>query len=661
MKRLICCAVLLMLVSSCTKSRRVSVFEVPPENAVTAPVDVDVYKAKYGMYDGAYIYYETTIEHYGNKESSELNPFAKWNYLRMHRSKQIVFNPESERLTSFRIYTIPNRLYLRVTTPDGVVRNYGVADLKEEKDADGDTWHTLVYPDIVPGTIIEEGWEKSYSVGRYPPPLSHDIQLQFTIPCERIKVTYACPNWWRLAIKKLSRTRVVPLDWDQGLVADDKKQMFVYEAKNVSAITREAYAPFFKQVADYLQFQIMELEMKGFVVKRETSWSEFAKKFDKYFRKKKDKHGDKIRDKAIGITKTCTTEAEKIDAILAYVQENITVEGDGRNGDYYKVLYSEKGNIFDLVGVTAELLNQLDIPSQFILVHSAEEGYFDPDYFAFEQFDAPAVRIVRDSGDVLLFPYIKRLPTGFVPPPYQNQVALIMEKGAVQTTLIPRSTSLENSFNETYHLALDDGGLVTVTQNVLARGSSAYTIRELMMRLGPDQMENFVREEMAFSDGEVTVDSFIVNNQDEYNEPLDIDLYYTVDNLVTVMPDEVIFRTEQLFTQIPGVELDADPTKRVNPVSIDYDEAWIKSITLSYPDSWSLSGVMENVTHENEFGSIAAVYIAEPGKLTVDQQVHVNATLQPKAKIGELLDLLGPNTPLSHPTLVFSIPVEEES
>jgi hypothetical protein len=661
MKNLLCGLFLLALMVSCTTSKRVSTFTMPEAVPVAATVDLDAYRAKYGKYDGVYLNNETTIEHYGTKSSGYNGLGASWNYVKLHKSKLLVFNPEVSWMTSFRIAGKPDQMYARVTTPDGRVRMYGLEDLRQEKDVDGYNWYTLVYPEIVSGTLIEEGYETKYAVDYFLPPLDHDIELQYSIPCEHMQVSFACPDWWTVAIKKLADKRVVPVVWDTTIDPGAKKQMFTYTRSDIPAVTEEPFAPYFKQVADYLQFQVTELEMKGFLRELPTNWDKLTEELNKYMLKKQDKGWEKVSDRAKVIAADCTTDLERLDAVVSFVRDSIESSPAGFDGNYPKVLEQKRGNVIEKCGLTQKLLAYLNIQSNLLLVHSAMEGYFDKAFISFDQFTALAVRARVEEVDYVVFPYVDRLPVNHVPEPFQNEIALQITGDLSSFWQVPPGNRAENGTLDEYDVTITDAGRLICRETRTANGSQAYDLREGMRKLDARQTEDFFREILAYQSGDLTIDSFTVQNQDAYKLPLVFVIYYTIDNLVTITPDEALFQTAGLFFPFNSKEMDRYPEDRVNPVSIPYDTRFEKAITVHFPEDWTVETPLNDVSYENLLGSLEGTYSLRPGELSVRQHVNLNRSLESREKFVELQELLGSRSKLQIPTIIFSVPEEADS
>ena len=68
-----------------------------------------------------------------------------------------------------------------------------------------------------------------------------------------------------------------------------------------------------------------------------------------------------------------------------------------------------------------------------------------------------------------------------------------------------------------------------------------------------------------------------------------------------------------------------------------------------------LTTPLEEVAYENRFGSMSGRYTVEPGRLVVEQQVHLKASQAAPSSYASLLRLTGSRSDLYVPTLVFSV------
>jgi hypothetical protein len=644
--------------------------------------DVAAYRAKYPGCEGVYLYVEQSLEHYGASESKIDLSGGSWSFIATDRRKYVVLDPEQGRLTSIRLETKPDSLYITVVSPNGQVRTYGKSDLKEEKITGDYKLYTLVFPDIVAGTVIEEEWHNRWIIGgssflgtvfgslgypllgalsdrltgfhSYGPPLEHEIPLQFSIPCERLSVMYSYPDSWTVKVKKISREGFLPVMYEHDF--EGKRQIIRYDAKNVNAIRDEPFSPFSMEMAQYFALHITELRIKGHVVyQRVGDWQEIADPLWLYFCRLSDKQMSKVQDTTSRLLANSRTQYDKVDAIVSYVQDNFTLSEESLGGDIGKILKARRGNAFDLLLLSRAMMTRAGIKNWPIFVHSAEHGYFDADYFDLEQLDVPAVRVRVDSLDYVVFPYIKRLPINHVPEKLQGQRALQIDNGIATLWKTPEGNHADNVSTERYDLEIRADGSIGISEHRTIGGNQAYVMREKLREMDSAETRTAIRESLTYSDGDLTMDSLQVRNLDAYKEPLNIDLYYHIDNLVVLTPEAVVFRTGGLFAPISHLEREVDADHRQNPIKISYDQEYDKIITIRYPGEWSLTTPLENSSFENDFGSISSTYESGARGITARQQVTLRRIYADKSRADELADLIDNRSRLDIPTLIFEL------
>ena len=134
-----------------------------------------------------------------------------------------------------------------------------------------------------------------------------------------------------------------------------------------------------------------------------------------------------------------------------------------------------------------------------------------------------------------------------------------------------------------------------------------------------------------------------------------IRLNYTIDNLVTVTPEEVIFQTGGLFSPSTNNKWKVDTDERQLPIRIYNNEQLNKTITIKHPSNWTLSTELSAVDYKNTFGTIHGTYKATPGELNITQSRTLNRASEPKEKADDLLDVTGRKSRLYIPSLVFKV------
>lgn len=655
MIRIILLSLCAVVLASCTSSKRVHFLqEISGDSLKTKQVDLAEYEKKYSKYDGVFLESEQTLEHVGGDRSS-------WYFYKMRRLRFLVLNPDAEWLTTFKLDVEDgvrvDQIYINILSPDGTVRRYGLGDLKIEKSTGDDKVYKFAYPDIQKGSIIEEGYELRQNPYGDASILRHSIPLQFSVPCEHLSVTYAFPEWWGIQFKTNEAGETEP--YKTTTDHENHKISVKYEASMVPAVEDEPYSPFFRELATFMEFMVTKLSMSPVTYASPASWSVFADDFKGYFIDKESFWSGKVGSTVDDLIEHKSSKYDRLDTIISYIQENIKVGSNRGNDNFADVLKNGEGNWYMITGLARAMLEKADIPADFLLIHSARDGYFDKKYISYDQLYLPAVSAVIDGRTYVVFPYIKHLPVDHIPDYIQGQTALKISGDGFNGFLdIPRAGIENSTVQETYDLTIDEDGNITVEEEKTLLGANAYSVRESLVDLKDDEIDKTMKELLTYSEGDVRLVSHEIVNQNDYKKPLVIKLRYTIDNLVTVTPEEVIFQTGGLFSPSSSQKLKVDTEERKNPIRIYYDERFTKNIDIHYPASWTLGTTLKDVQYENEFGSIKASYNVGAGECRVAQERVLKSTKESKDKINDLLAVTGRKSRLYIPTLIFQVKEE---
>jgi hypothetical protein len=617
-------------------------------------VDVEMYQSAYEGHDGVFTHWEQTAEHV---TYSDMSGVAHWEYYLDSRIRYVVLDPEAEWLATFRQEVEPGGRFegvaVRVTSPDGSVRVFSEGDLVEEKSS-GRTVYKLAYPNVEPGTLVEENVRVRYKAGSdFVPPIQYDIPLQSSIPIERLSFRFGYPSWWALKVKQVEQGRLpaYTTEYDE----ERKKTFLIHEAADVPAVADEIYAPYFKEMAEYLAFQITELSVGPSKYVAETTWGAMADQFKKYAFRRGGFFSNPVRRALDDLDLDGMGEEEKLDAIVTHVQDTIEI-GASSKDDFNTVLKEGRGNIYLVTGLAQAMLEEAGVGASYVLIHSAQDGFFDPTYVAGGQLYIPAVAARVGGADRVVFPWAEGLPVTHVPEYFQGQTAMrIGEDGFGGFMTVPSGNAADNATEENFVVTIDEDGVVQVEEERVFRGSNAYSLRRALDDLTDEERDEEIEGLLTYTDGEVQDLAYEVENEVAAKEPLVIRLTYTIDNLVTVTPEEVLFQTGGLFSPASSASIKVDTEERQNPIRIYFDEVQKKRIELRYPDTWSLTTELEEAAVENRFGSLDSRYSVESGALVADHTLSLRQADAPAASFGTLLDLTGSTSRLHLPTLVFAV------
>jgi len=169
----------------------------------------------------------------------------------------------------------------------------------------------------------------------------------------------------------------------------------------------------------------------------------------------------------------------------------------------------------------------------------------------------------------------------------------------------------------------------------------------------PTERDKFLKELISYSEGQVNISLFTLEEEKEHKKPLVLRYSYTIDNLITLTPDEVLFHTAGLFAPTSLKDFRVESEERNNPIKVYGDEEYVKEIVVQYPTTWAMSKLPESVTIENQFGTLQMQATNNGHTLNVTQRRFLKRNSAPKEKIAELAKLTGSKTSTVLPTLMF--------
>lgn len=617
-----------------------------------AHVDIEALDAQYPGMPAVIKRSERAMEHLFYLQEN-----GNWDFVDDVRLQYVVLDPEEEGYTTTKLFIEHGgRLegfYGRITHPDGTVQTFSEQEMVEDRDDEG-TRYSFAYPGVQKGSLVEESYRVRYRYnGDYYPPLEHEVSLQYDVPVDSLKFRYVCPETWGLKIKRIATNRMPPFFVDRE--GEAGKTVVVYEGANIPAIPDEPYSPYFKEMANYFEFMVNEIYLRGEkIYAAEADWSALGDRFKRYAMQSGTLFSDPAARAAEDLLAPGSTDLEKLEQIVRWVQQTITLDGEDGADNFATVLRNERGNRYLITGLTQAMLDRSGIDAEFLLIHPASEGFFDRDYVSGGQFTIPAVRARVNGEDYVVFPYITGLPVNFIPELYQGRPAMTIDGDGFQGIVqIPRQSAADYGVSESYSLRIDPDGRIAVEEEQVLRGAAGFILRKQLEGESEEEREDRMRERLTYTEGEVEAFSYSVENEEDYEAPLVVTLSYSISNLVTVTPVEVLFQTGGLLSPSSVREFKVDAAERHTPIRIYYDEVTERSITIEHPTAWTLATDLENADIQNRFGEATAAYQVEPGRISINQRLLLRATTATPARITSLLRLLGGPSTLNVPTLVF--------
>ncbi len=659
MKNLFIILIVAVLISSCTTYKPTIIYKVPTIPEISEDQKKQLL-SDHKSYDAVILDKQFYIEH--------CYP-SYWEKKTIDYTSYLIINPNSERYTTFKAVSHPSNkilnINLRVFYPNNEYLEYTLSDCHSETNSSNETTYKIAYPNITQGCIIQESIEYS----KYYNSQFHTIPLQFNIPTLNYDFVFKYPTEW---ISQIKQNEVSKNNVKTSSDSLSKRSMITYSAKNLPGFKNESYAPSLEEMDQYLEIHLKKITINNMAspiyFDAPKNWHDLFDDFADYCLSDQSFFGNKSLKTAKEITKNCTTAYEKADSIVTYVQNNFIVADHLTNVTYNSLISSKKGDPLKITGLTNRLLKEAEIESQVVICHSINDGTFDPDYISYTQFTDPGILITIDSTNYIVFPWNKYNHISYVPSKYIGQKALILDKPFVYKSYQSENTSKlgqiidlpQDSIDpirikEDYDIIVDSEGMITVNETMEFNKDIASAYRANLSESNKEEIDKYIRKVLTFYDANINLISYRFENLKNNHLPLKLIIQYSIDNLVSVMPDEVIFQTNGLLSPASISTYKIKTDERQNPISVDQKFEYIKNISISYPENWKFNNKLSNHFVENDFGFYKSTNTVENNKIIIAQTRSFNKIKKDKSFYNQLLDISGEEYQSMIPSLIFEI------
>ncbi len=606
-------------------------------------------------YDAVYLYKTVGVEHWGN-------PTSKWIYKINYFRSYIVLNPNNEDYAVFRLNNVPDaslfKVVLNVREPDGTVHTFRKVDLKKTTDSNGKTRWSLAYPGIKRGTVVEELYILVNSVPRNVPPTDQTFTIQRSIPIEHYSFQFAYPEWWNVQFKEIAPDSTLPMA--RTLDEENQKIIYSFSARRIPAYLDEPYSPYYKSDGMYIQWLVKNMQMGGFSFNGNKSWEDVTTRFHNYAVDNEALFSRRVENITDSLTNGINEPRQKLDKIIRFIQKNIKVTFSRDIEDFADVIEYRKGDPYIITGLARIMLERAGIPSDYLLIHSAKQGYFDPDFYTLDQVSTAALSLTLDGRPYLILPYEKYLDYRIIPPYLLGQAALKLprelgsdEGERIEIVQTPDSAHFTNNYVIKMNMEIDEEGLIHIREKHIAGGMKAFVLRSALENMEKEEKTEFMEELPYYEEGEVAIDSILIENETDYKKPLTFTINYTIDNLVTIMPDEAIFQTAGLFSPTNINRVAYDPKKRQHRIEVLIDEENVKEITIRFPEEWSVDTRQQDFSFKNSYGRAGGAFSYEKGKMNVRFHNRLNRISGPPGDISQFFKVKNMDVKQSIRDIVF--------
>lgn len=298
------------------------------------------------------------------------------------------------------------------------------------------------------------------------------------------------------------------------------------------------------------------------------------------------------------------------------------------------------GDCKDKSNLMRALLGSIGVESYPVAIYSGDRNFVHEDWASPQQFNHAIIAIKvseeTEGPAVAEFPGLGRLlffdPTdaytapGFLPDHEQASFALVVSTDGGRLVRAPAALPKQNRLDRMVEYTLNDDGSIEGKIHEQAAGSSASENRRLRERLTTPEYRQVIERWVARGVPGASVSTIEAGESDGGGFFLDVNFASerygrTMGTRLLMFKPAVVSRRS--FTHLTDEE-------RENAVVLDAD-TYSESVTVQLPSSFAIDEMSDPIEVETDFGSYAATWKEEDGKLIFERRMELlNATIEPE-------------------------------
>jgi hypothetical protein len=372
-----------------------------------------------------------------------------------------------------------------------------------------------------------------------------------------------------------------------------KISRFTWKGKNVPGLKEEPFVDNFNDNYAKMYFILNSYQDSYSKLDFTKTWDNMAEILSKRFNKFIDQSGD-TEDKAIEITKNETDPLIKANLIYNFVKSEIKLtdhkilfSDDFKEPN--KVLDTKEGSSSDKNMLLINMLTHCGLDAKPLFISTRKNGFVVKDYVDYAQFNRLICRLVINNKTYFLNAGLKSNPFGYLTPSTDVGLGLLLDDDKGQIISVTPLKPLNKTKYNTE--------LVIENESVKASTSITYNGYKALLERNDleDKIESDIKEkvEEIIKDlyASAVLDSFYYSGVEKYDDPLVLNLTYTLPDYIHET-DELVYFAFPFFSAITDNPFKRD--YRQYSIDFNYTNLIAEEIKLILPSNLTLVEVPKN-------------------------------------------------------------------
>lgn len=443
----------------------------------------------------------------------------------------------------------------------------------------------------------------------YPYTIEYTVEIEFkstlffpmwspqgkeNLSVEHSTMSIVCPEDYKFRYKAFQYTG------DPIITKEKGNTVSTWEAKNMTAIIREPYAPLWHELSTVVIFGPTDFQVDDYKGNM-ASWQDFGK-FVYSLKKDRDQLPEQIKKTVHDLTDGLETK-EKIVRLYQYLQKNtryISIQlgiGGWQPFDATYVATKAYGDCKALTNYMYSLLKEAGISSVYTLIRAGSNSGYITDDFPSQQFNHVILCVPQPKDSIWLECTSQTLPAGYLSDFTCNRYALLVDENGGKLVRTPRYGIKENLENRNVKAVLQDNGTLNVVVTTNYGGLQQDELHQLINNVSKDKVKEYLHEQLDFATYDVSKFDYKENRTalPSIDESLDI----TVSNYATITGKR-LFIVPNVMTRIHQ-KFSIDSTRKFDVVfNLEYQD--VDTVEIELPKGYEAESIPKDVSVKSRFG-----------------------------------------------------------
>jgi hypothetical protein len=506
----------------------------------------------------------------------------------------------------------------------------------------------LVMPSITEGCVIE------YKYTKESPFLStiDKIQLQYTIPIDKLEVTVKVPEYFvfkkhtnpksQLTFKIEESGKRVSLNNSEivrgsqsinyGATKTSFKQskleyeenIFTIEKENIPALKNEEYVDYLKNYSASLNLELLYTKFpRSSIENFSENWDDVVNKIYKNNDFGKEIKDSKYYEKDLELLLSgISLPEQKMNAIFGFVKSKV------KWNDYFgfvtdngvKDAYQEgSGNIADINLMLISMLKYAGLDATPVLLSTKKNGI--PIYPTRSGFNYVVASVKMNNKNILLDASGKYNIPGMLPDFARNWMGrLIKEDGTSEwVDLMSKMTS---EYNTVLKIEIEDNLDIKGKVTNIFDGYYAKNFRDKFISLSEEDHIRQLEEEK----GDIVISNLETKNANTLDKPIKEFYSFKLSNGIEKIGDNIYIKPLFFLTK------ESNPFKsdeRIYPIFFNYPSVVSNTVYVKIPEAYEIESLPENemITINSDGAVFKLIVLASGDYLKIDSELQINTVL----------------------------------